>query len=303
MVMALRKLAGWGECSAFFGALILLTVSSAFADKMVLKNGQALFGRIIDERDSLVRYVDRHDRPKKLHASQIDSIIYDIDEVQGRVKFAYRRGTPKDWTGYFSLRHTDYLDLDVIYDTDSLTEMDLFFRNGVHVRMLARSRFQIQEAPKDADDPVSIRILWGGMVAEGQMPGALAKLESDFGVGVLRGRARMAFQVSSRDSSVAVACLHGLIGVQEKKTDPGEFVVDSGATLSFARREGVFKSQPLPVEQAESLAWQAANMGHYLLAPVQYPPVGYLPRAITGLGFLVFFYGSTLGVLDYVNNL
>jgi hypothetical protein len=283
--------------------LALMTAPEVRADKMVLKDGEVRYGRIIDERDSLVRYIDRHDRPKKLHASKIDSIIYDLAEVQGRVKFAYRRGVPKDWTGYFSLRHTDYLDLDVIYATDSTTEMDLFFRNGVHVRVLSNSRFQIENAPKGDGDPVRVRMFWGGVLAEGHRSGALLKLESDFGVGALRGKARLAFQAGESDSAVVVACLNGLVGVQEKITDPGEFVVDSGATLSFARKDGVFKSDPLPEEQAKALAWQAHNMGHYLLAKVEYPPVGYLPRAITGLGFLVFFYGSTLGVLDYVNNL
>jgi hypothetical protein len=284
----------------------LLALAAAFevrADKMVLKDGEVRYGRIIDERDSLVRYIDRHDRPKKLHAAKIDSIIYDLAEIQGRVKFAYRRGVPKDWTGYFSLRHTDYLDLDVIYETDTTTEMDLFFLNGVHVRILAQSRFQIQKTPKGDGDPVEIRMFWGGVLAEGHRSGALLKLESDFGVGALRGKARMAFQAGESDSAVVVACLNGLVGVQEKITDPGEFVVDSGAALSFARKEGVFKSEALPEVRAQALAWQANNMGHYLLARVEYPPIGYLPRAITGLGFLVFFYGSTLGVLDYVNNL
>ncbi len=286
-------LAGW----------ILLLASGANADALVMKNGETRFGHIIDERDSLVRYFDRHDRPRKVSASEVDSIIYDIKEVEGRVKATYRRGIPKDWTGYFSLRHTDLFDLDVIYVTDSVTELDLFFRNGVHARILSNSRFQIQRAPKDPDDKLLIRLDWGGVLAEGNTAGTVSKIESPFGVGALRGAGRMAFQVKAKDSSVIVACLHGLVGVQEKLSDPGEFVADSGATLAFARREGVFSSQPISEDEAKALAWQAENMGHYAVREVQYPPVGYLPRAITGLGFMLFFYGSTIGVLDYVNHL
>jgi hypothetical protein len=281
----------------------LMFSGSVFADRMVLKSGKNLYGHIIDERDSLIRFIDRHDRPKKQLLRDVDSVIYDREEMQGRVKATYRRGIPKDWTGYFKLRHTDILDLDVIYVNDSTTELDLFFKNDVHVRILSQSQFQILHAPNGPKDELRIQLNWGGIIAEGQDAKAVSKIVSPFGVGVLRGAGRMAFQAHPRDSSIVMASLHGLVGVQEKLTDPGEFIVDTGSTMSFMRQDGIFKPSPIPEAEAKALAWQAENMGHYAMRPVAYPPVGYLPRAITGLGFLLFFYGSTLGVLDYVNHL
>jgi hypothetical protein len=277
--------------------------SRLYADKLILKTGESVFGRIVDERDSLVRYVDRHDRPRKMAASKIDSVIYDANELNGLVKVAYRKGLPKDWTGYLTLRHSDELDLDVIYQTDSTTELDLFFRNGVHARVLEQTRFRVEKAPKGAKAEAHIRLLWGGVVAEGYHEGALLKVIADHGVGTLRGVGRLGFQALASDSTITVACLRGLVGVQEKMTDFGEFVVEPGANMSFVRREGLFHADTLNSEVGKTLAWQAENMGHYVFEPVVYPPVGYLPRALTGLGFLVFFYGSTLGVLDYVNHL
>ena len=47
------------------------------ADKLVLKDGKAVFGTITDERDSLIRYFDRFDRPRKLAAALVDTIHYD----------------------------------------------------------------------------------------------------------------------------------------------------------------------------------------------------------------------------------
>jgi len=44
-------------------------------------------------------------------------------------------------------------------------------------------------------------------------------------------------------------------------------------------------------------------MEHYLFSEVEYPKIGYLPKAITGLGFMVFFYGTAIGILDYVNHI
>jgi len=288
---------------AAFICLFGWLVFTAHADKLVMKSGEVRYGHIIDERDSLVRYFDRHDRPRKVVASQVDSIIYDSDELLGRVKIAYRKGLPKDWTGYLKVRHSDELDMDVIYATDSLTELDLFFRNGLHVRILNNTRFQVVDAPKGDQGEARLQLIWGGLVAEGQNERALFKVESGFGVGTLRGIGRMAFQSSPQDSSVQVICLQGLVGVQEKISDPGEFVVETGADMSFARKDGLFRADPLRPDIARALNRQAENMGHYSLAAVEYPPVGYLPRALTGLGFLVFFYGSTLGVLDYVNHL
>lgn len=297
MVKSLRGISGLGLAAFLFACL------PTQADKLVLKQGAPLFGRIVDERDSLIRYVDRHDRPRKISARLVDTVIYDGDEVAGLVKAAYRKGLPKDWTGYLSLRHSDELDLDVIYATDSLTELDLFFRNGMHVRVLQRTRFQIDMAPKGENAEARLRLFWGGLIVEGYHAGALIKVTSDHGVGALRGVGRMGFQDLQKDSAVTVACLSGLVGVQEKIQDPGELVVEPGAIMSFARREGLFHADSLPVEQGRDLTLAAENMGHYRLAAVDYPPVGYLPRALTGLGFLVFFYGSTLGVLDYVNHL
>jgi hypothetical protein len=289
------------QCIGMIWVLVLFI--TPFADRIVLKSGKNLFGHIIDERDSLIRYVDRHDRPKKQPLRDVDSVIYDRKEMQGKVKATYRRGIPKDWTGYFSLRHTDILDLDVIYANDSTTELDLFFKNDVHVRILSNSQFQIVDAPNGPKDELRIQLNWGGLIVEGEEVRALSRVVSPFGVSVLRGAGRMAFQVRASDSAIVVASLHGLVGVQEKLSDPGEFVVDTGATISFMRKEGLFKASPIPESEAKALEWQAKNMGHYVMKSVEYPPVGYLPRAITGLGFMLFFYGSTLGVLDYVNHL
>ncbi len=297
MVKCLIKITWIGLAALFFASL------PAQADKLVLKQGKVLFGRIIDERDSLIRYFDRHDRPRKIATHLVDSVIYDSKEVAGLVKVAYRKGLPKDWTGYLSLRHSDQLDLDVIYATDSLTELDLFFRNGMHVRVLQRTRFQIDMAPKGENAEARLRLFWGGLIVEGYHTGAIVKVTSDHGVGALRGVGRMAFQDLQKDSAVTVACLRGLVGVQEKVQDPGELVVEPGAIMSFTRREGLFRADSLPAEHGRDLTLAAENMGHYRLSQVEYPPVGYLPRALTGLGFLVFFYGSTLGVLDYVNHL
>jgi hypothetical protein len=44
-------------------------------------------------------------------------------------------------------------------------------------------------------------------------------------------------------------------------------------------------------------------MGHYRFSVIEYPKIGYLPKAITGLGFMVFFYGTAIGILDYVNHI
>jgi hypothetical protein len=80
-------------------------------------------------------------------------------------------------------------------------------------------------------------------------------------------------------------------------------VVDEGKSVGVARRQGVFDRRA--PDEKEELFFRdlAANMGHYRFAPVVYPGVGYLPKALTGLGFMVFFYGTAVGILDYVNHI
>jgi hypothetical protein len=108
---------------------------------------------------------------------------------------------------------------------------------------------------------------------------------------------------SSADSSLQTMCLHGLVGVQETKESPGELVVDEGKSVSLLRKEGVFnRKEPDAVEEARFLGL-GANMGHYRFSAIEYPKIGYLPKAITGLGFMVFFYGTAIGILDYVNHI
>jgi hypothetical protein len=139
-------------------AWILAWAGPVLADKLTLKTGEAIFGSITDERDSIVRYFDRFDRPRRIAADKVDTIHYDIKDVRGPVKVAFRKGQTKDRSGYFRIRYAEELDLEVTYKTDSVGELDLFFRNNVHVRVLPGSRFRVARAPKSPKDPLVIEL-------------------------------------------------------------------------------------------------------------------------------------------------
>lgn len=283
--------------------LVLLAPSSARADKLILKDGKVIYGSIADERDSLIRYYDRYDRPRKLAASQVDTIHYDSKQVLGQVKVAFRKGQPKDRSGFFRLRHSEELDLDADYATDSASELDLFFLNHAHVRVLPGARFRILEAPKSPGDPMEMELEAGRVLVSANHSKALVRILTPGGIGVGRGDFQMAIRSLPADSTVLVSCLKGLCGVQDSRENPGELVVDPGQATGFARKQGTFEPQvPDPAEVA-ALGAQAANVGHYRFSEIEYPKIGYLPKAITGLGFMVFFYGTAIGILDYVNNI
>jgi hypothetical protein len=273
------------------------------ADKLTLKNGEIIFGSITDERDSIIRYFDRFERPRKIAAGKVDTIHYDIKDVRGSVKVAFRKGQVKDRSGYFRIRYAEELDLEVTYKTDSIGELDLFFRNNVHVRMLPNSQFKVTRAPKSLKDPLVIELAAGRLLATSGEEEALVRVVSPWGIAVGRGSFQAGVMVAGTDSSLQAVCLRGLTGVQESSESPGELVVDEGKSVSLFRKEGVFnRKEPDPDEERRFIAL-AANMGHYRFTPIEYPKIGYLPKAITGLGFMVFFYGTAIGILDYVNHI
>ncbi|MEO6097470.1 MAG: hypothetical protein ABIW76_18195 [Fibrobacteria bacterium] len=294
----------------FAASALLFTVGCAalcpgpvVADKLTLKSGETIFGSITDERDSVIKYFDRFDRPRKISASKVDTIHYDIRDVRGPVKVAFRKGQAKDRSGYFRIRYAEELDLEVTYKTDSVGELDLFFRSGVHVRMLPNSRFRVTRAPKSLKDPLVIELAAGRLLATSAQEEALVRVVSPWGIAVGRGSFQAGVMVSEADSSLQAVCLRGLTGVQESPESPGELVVDEGKSVSLFRKEGVFnRREPDPGEERRFIGL-AANMGHYRFSPIEYPRIGYLPKAITGLGFMVFFYGAAIGILDYVNHI
>lgn len=280
-----------------------LSVDGAWADKLILKDGKTVFGSITDERDSLIRYFDRFERPRTIAASQVDTIHYDSKEVRGPVKVAFRKGQPKDRSGFFRIRHSEELDLEVEYKTDSVTELDLFFRNNVHVRVLPNSQFRVTKAPRSLKDPLVLELTSGRVIATSGQEEALVRIVSPWGLAVGRGNFQAGVASSATDSALQVMCLRGLTGVQETAESPGELVVDEGKSVSLVKKEGVFdRKEPDPGEE-KRFQQLAANMGHYRFSGVEYPKVGYLPKAITGLGFMVFFYGTAIGILDYVNHI
>jgi hypothetical protein len=284
-------------------ALLALAAAPTRADKLILKNGEAIFGTITDEKDSLIRYFDRYERPRKIASAQVDTIHYDSKDVRGLVKVAFRKGQPKDRSGYFRLRHSEELDLDVEYRTDSVSELDLFFRNDVHVRVLPGTRFRVIKAPTSMKDPLQIELYSGRILTTSPQDEAVARISTPWGIGVGRGKFQAGIVASASDSSVLVLCLRGLTGVQESASSPGELVVEEGKSVSLYKKEGVFnRKEPDPAVEKDLTAL-AANMGHYLFSEVEYPKIGYLPKAITGLGFMVFFYGTAIGILDYVNHI
>src|SRR4051794_15811826 len=164
--------------------VLLIAICPAKADKLVLRDGKIIFGSITDERDSLIKYFDRFDRPRKVKSALVDTINYDSKDVRGPVKVAFRKGQPKDRSGYFRIRHSEELDLDAKYRTDSISELDLFFRNNVHVRVLSNSFFKVIKAPKGPKDPLQIDLYSGEILATSPNDEALAKIVTPFGVGV-----------------------------------------------------------------------------------------------------------------------
>lgn len=288
-------------CAA--AAFALIAAAPVCADRMVLKSGKVVFGTVTDEKDSLIRYWDRYDRPRRIAASEVDTLIYDSKKVNGLVKVAFRKGQTKDRYGYFRIRHSDELDLEVEYRTDSAAELDLFFRNDVHVRVLPNSHFKVEKAPKDADDPLVFKLVSGRILATSPQAEALVRVETPFGIGVGRGSFQAGMSAATADSSLQVMCLRGLTGVQETAESPGELVVEEGKSVGLILKEGVFNRREADPDAEARFRALAANMGHYRFSPIEYPGIGYLPKAITGLGFMVFFYGTAIGVLDYVNHI
>ena len=276
--------AGLGPVSAALG-LALWLVAPVSADRLALKDGTVVFGRVTDEKDSVIRYFDRFDRPKRLAASSVDTLTYDSREVRGLVKVAFRKGQTKDRTGLFRIRHSEELDLEVEYKTDSVGEVDLFFRNEVHLRVLPNSRFKVVQAPKDADDPLVFDLKSGRILATSPQREALVRVTTLGGIAVGRGEFQAGVASLPADSSMHVVCLRGLTGVQESPQSPGELVVEEGKSVGLIRKEGVFDRRA-PDARDESLFRDlAANMGHYRFSPIAYPGIGYLPKAITGLGY------------------
>jgi hypothetical protein len=289
--------------SALATGWFLCTAAPARADRLVIKGGEVIFGRVTDEKDSVIRYYDRFDRPKKLAASKVDTLIYDSREVQGLVKVAFRKGRTSDRTGLFRIRHSEELDLEVEYKTDSVGELDLFFRNQVHLRVLPNSRFKVSKAPKDADDPLLFELKSGRILATSPQREALLRVVTPGGIAVGRGEFQAGVVSSPSDSSMQIMCLRGLTGAQESPQSPGELVVEEGKSVGLIRREGVFDRRAPDGREEEFFRSLAANMGHYRFSRIEYPGIGYLPKAITGLGFMVFFYGTAIGILDYVNHI
>lgn len=281
----------------------LLLAPEARADRLVLKDGRSVFGTVTDERDSVVRYLDRYDRPRKLMAAQVDTFHYDSKEVSGRVKVAFRKGQPKDLSGYFRLKHSEELDLEAEYATDSISELDLFFRNQAHVRVLPGTRFRVAEAPAGEDDPAVLEVSAGRVLVTSSGPRALVRVTTPGGIGVGRGGFQLGIRADAADSSLLVSCLGGLCGAQASRDNPGELVVEPGRAMSLLRRRGTFEPREPDPAEVDLLRVQAANVGRYCFSAIDYPKIGYLPKAITGFGFMVFFYGTAIGILDYVNNI
>lgn len=300
-----HRLIGGLACLKLLSGLLLglLLAAPARGDRLVLKEGRAIFGTVQSEKDSVLRYLDRYGRPRRLAEAQVDSIQYDLKTLSGAVKAVYRRGQPVDQSGYFKLRYGEELDLELEYRTDSATEIDLLFRNQVQMRILPGSRFKVEKAPRDADHPLVLELREGLLLCGGGGRNALVRVLTPGGIAVGRGGARFGVRAGSRDSSLFVTNLTGLVGLQEKPKDPGELAVEEGKAMHLQVAEGLFKPRPVDSAEAARLRRAAGDMGRYRLSKVPDPPVGYLAKALTGLGFMVFFYGSTLGVLDYVNHI
>ncbi len=283
--------------------LLCLLFSPALSDKLLFKSGESVYGTIRTERDSLVKYLDRYDRPREVRMSEVDTLYYDIDKLRGPVKAAFRKGQPTDRTGLFRLTNREDFDIEVDYRTDSLSELDLHFRNGIHARFTPGARFRILEAPSDPDEAALIRLDSGEVLISGRHEKALARVLTTAGVGVARGQTSLVVTTAPGDSSMRSICLRGLCGIQQDSESPGELVVDAGRLVRLSASRGVFESRLAPLDEMKVWEPVMADMGRYRLTKVEYPPVNYWAKALTGFGFMVFFYGSTLGVLSYVNNI
>jgi hypothetical protein len=238
-----------------------------------------------------------------LAAARVDSLIYDVDQVKGRVKVAFRKGQPKDRSGFVLLRHSEDLDLEVEYRTDSASELDLFFKNRAHVRILPGTSFRVAKAPKRLEDVLEIELRGGEALVAGHGPKTLIRVQTPGGIAVGRAASLFALQSRSQDSSLTVLCLKGLVGIQENAKSPGELAAEPLKALSYGREEGIFRPQNPDSVQVNAMRQRSQNLLRYRLESVEYPPIGYFPKALTGLGFMVFFYGTALGMLGYVNHI
>ncbi len=283
--------------------LFLFSINLAKADKIVLNTGKIRYGKIVQEKDSLVELIDNYSRPRKISESSVDTIVYDPAMTEGRVRFVYRRGQPKDSSGYFAPRHSEKLDLGLSYVTDSLSEIDLFFNNGSHIRVLPNTHFRIEQAPKKENQSLNIHLSQGGIYSISTETESLLKFHTPGGIAVGRGKCRFAVRASLADSSILIVSDFGTVGLQENLLSPGEMVVDPDAAISFQRKEGVFKNRELEPIVLSQMRDGIASMGRYRYEKVSYPETGYWAKALTGLGFLTFFYGSAIGILGYVNNI
>ncbi len=283
--------------------LVCLFTHPSHADKMIFKSGETVYGKIRSERDSVVRYLDRYDRPRQISAGEVDTILYDINKLRGDAKAAFRKGQPTDRTGKFRLRNRDDFDIKADYRTDSLSELDVHFRNGIHARFTPGAHFRVLKAPSSDRDPVVIRLDSGQVLIWGRQEKALAQIKTNAGVGVARGYSSLVVTTAPKDSSMRTVCLQGLCGIQQSLASPGELVVETGRLVRLSASRGVFESGPAPPEEMQGWEPVMADMERYRLEEIEYPPVNYWAKAVTGFGFMLFFYGSTLGVLGYVNNI
>jgi hypothetical protein len=113
----------------------------------------------------------------------------------------------------------------------------------------------------------------------------------------------MGIWTNPKDSLTQILNLEGIVGLREKADSPGELAATLGEPLAFRRAEGHFEPGLVDSLQGARLIASASELNRYRLEEVPPPPIGYWPKAVTGLGFLVFFYGSALGILDYANSL
>jgi len=279
----------------------LVWILEGWSDRMVFKNRPPLFGKIIKETPEEILYLDAFDRPRKEKQITIDSIWYDQEQVEGNVKTVFRAGQPTDKSGYIPLGYAERMDLELEYMTDSVTEIDFFFKSNVHIRMTPQSHFKIIKAPDKIGETIKIALFKGALLFQAHHRDAKVNIKTKGGIVVGRGRTQSA--VITQDSTVTAICLQGLVGIQENEIAFGELVVDSSQALTLSKKDGLF--MPLEVEKKVIESWnqKIKNMGHYQLRSIEYPPTGWLAKAFTGFGFMVFFYGTTVGVLNYVNNI
>jgi hypothetical protein len=281
----------------------LLLVPTVFADRVVLKNGESRHVTVLDERGEFVRILDRYERPRKLPSAWIDSVVYDSEALRSRAKMVFRKGQPTDSTGRWKVRYSEPLDSELAYRTDSLSELDLLFLNRALVRILPGSLVRVIQAPDHSDEPLELQLLEGRLLGVGYDSLTEIRVTTVAGIGVARGIARMGIWTNPKDSLTQILNLEGIVGLREKADSPGELAATLGEPLAFRRAEGHFEPGLVDSLQGARLIASASELNRYRLEEVPPPPIGYWPKAVTGLGFLVFFYGSALGILDYANSL